>query len=183
MFRLNLNVFNKLCGISADDGARGNVLGYYGTCGHNGILADGDTGQDDGTHANPGIAADVDGFAAQHHAVFEVVVVGDDAHVGTYHHAVVDGDAACSHAGQRVVHEDATANLHLAGEVNLKRRHQVTRLVETALEELLLQRTNLLWCKQMLAQSVMCLMASTYSVVAISTSAPELNLSKISIPL
>ena len=37
--------------------------------------------------------------------------------------------------------------------------------------------------KQMLAQSVMCLMASAYSGVAISTSAPERSLSKISIPL
>ena len=73
--------FDELCGIAADDGTGGNVLGDNGSCGHDGILADGDTGQDDGTHANPGIAADVDGFAAQHHAVLEVVVVGDDAHV------------------------------------------------------------------------------------------------------
>ena len=45
--------------------------------------------------------------------------VGDDAHVGTYHHPVVDGDAASRHAGQRVVHEHAFANLHLTGKVNL----------------------------------------------------------------
>ena len=140
-----LNVLYKLCGIAAYDGARGNVLGDYGTCGNHGILADSDAGQDDGSYAYPGVATDVDGFAAQHHAVLEVVVVGDDAHVGADHHAVVDGDAASSHTGQRVIHKDTATNLHLAGEVYLERRHQVARLVEIAVEELLLQRTNLLW--------------------------------------
>ena len=72
---------DELCGIAADDGARGNVLGNNGSCGNDGILADGDAWQDDGAHANPGIAADVDGFTTEHHAVLEVVVVGDDAHV------------------------------------------------------------------------------------------------------
>ena len=83
-------------------------------------------------------------LAAQHHAVLEVVVVGDDAHVGTNHHAVVDGDAASGHAGQRVVDEYAAANLHLTREVYLERWHQVTGLVEIAVEELLFQRANLL---------------------------------------
>ena len=85
-------------------------------------------------------------LAAQHHAVLEVVVVGDDAHVGANHHAVVDGDAASGHASQRVIHKDAAAYLHLAGEVYLERWHQVARPVETTVKELLLQRTNLLWC-------------------------------------
>ena len=75
-------ILDKLCGISAHDGARGNVLGDYGSSGNDGILADGHAWQDDGTHANPGVATDVDGFAAQHHTVLEVVIVGDDAHVG-----------------------------------------------------------------------------------------------------
>ena len=142
---MSLYVFNELCGIATDDGARGNVLGDYGSCGNDGILADGHAWQDNGTHANPGIAADVDGFTAQHHSVLEVVVVGDDAHVGADHHAVVDGDATSSHAGQRVVHKDTATNLHLTGEVNLERGHQVARLVEIPVEELLLQRANLLW--------------------------------------
>ena len=70
-----LYVFNELCGIATDDSARGDVLGDYGSCGNDGILADSHAGQDDGTHTNPGIVADVDGLAAQHHSVLEVVVV------------------------------------------------------------------------------------------------------------
>ena len=137
-----LDVFNEFRGIAADDGAGGNILGDNGASGNDGILTDGDTRQDNGTHANPGIAADVDGLATQYHTVLEVVVIGDDAHVRAYHHAVVDGDATSCHARQRVVHKDATTNLHLTGEVNLERGHQVARLVEIAVEELLLQRTD-----------------------------------------
>ena len=143
---IRLYILDELCRIATHNGIGGNVLGDYGTCCHNGILADGHARQDDGTHAYPGVTSNVYRFAAQHHAVLEVVVVGNDAHVGANHHTVVNGDAASRHAGQRVVHKDTTTNLHLTGEVNLKRWHQVTRLVETALEELLLQRTNLFWC-------------------------------------
>ena len=140
-------IFNELCGIAADDGAGGDVLGDNGSCGHDGILADSHARQDDGAYANPGIAADVDGLATEHHAVLEVVVVSDDAHVGADHHTVVDGDAASSHAGQRVIHKHTATDFHLAGEVYLERRHQVARLVEIPVEELLLQRTNLLRCR------------------------------------
>ena len=76
-FLPSLYVLNELCGIATDDSARGDVLGDYGSCGNDGILSDGHAWQDNGTHANPGIAADVDGFTAQHHSVLEVVVVGD----------------------------------------------------------------------------------------------------------
>ena len=41
-----------------------------------------------------------------------------------------------------MINKDTTAYLHLAGEVNLERGHQVTRLVEIPVEELLLQRTD-----------------------------------------
>ena len=50
-----LYVFDELCGIAAHDGIGGNVLGDYGSCGHDGILADGDAGQDYGSHAYPGV--------------------------------------------------------------------------------------------------------------------------------
>ena len=79
--------------------------------------------EDDGTYANPCLCADVHGLAAQHHAVLEIVVVGNDAYVGAYHHSVVDGDASSGHAGQRVIHKDTTAYLHLTGKVDLKRGH------------------------------------------------------------
>ena len=85
-----LYVLDKLSRIATYNRIGCNILGHYGSCGHYGILADSHTGQDDGSHTNPGIATDMYGFAAQHHAVLEIVVVGDDAYVGANHHAVVD---------------------------------------------------------------------------------------------
>jgi len=141
---MNLDVLDEFGGIATYDGVWSNVLGNNSAGSYYGILADGHTRQDDGTYADPCIAADVDGLAAKHHAVLEVVVVGDDAHVGTYHHTIVDGDAACSHTGERMVDKHASADLHLTGEIDLQRGHQIAGLVEAAIEERLFERTYLL---------------------------------------
>ena len=110
------------------------------------------------------------------------MVVCNDTYVWPNHDTIINSDASSSHARQRVVYKHALADFHLTGKVDLNGRHEIARLIEIAAKEFLFQRTNLLrlWSrsidlKQMLAQSVICLMASAYSGVAISTSAPELN--------
>ena len=131
---LLFNILSKFSWIATYDGIWGNVLCDDGASGHDCILADSNTWQDDGSNANPCITSDVDGLATQHHTVCEVVIVGNDAHIGTYHHTILNGDAAGCHACQRVVYKHAAANLHLAAEVNLHRWHDIACGIELPVE-------------------------------------------------
>ncbi|MNR28330.1 hypothetical protein D3C85_1456490 [compost metagenome] len=62
---LRLNIFNEFCRNPAHDSIIGNIFGNYGPCGDNGILSNGNAGQNRCIGTNPCIFFNVDRFSNQ----------------------------------------------------------------------------------------------------------------------
>ena len=92
-------------GIAHDDDVCGNVLRHHGAGTDNRVVADSHAGQDDGTCAEPYVAADVNLPVASNLVLAQTGRDGVDARgqraVGANHRVIADEDVA-------VIHEAAT---------------------------------------------------------------------------
>ena len=85
----------------------GDILGNHRACGDDGVLADGDTGQNLDIGTQPGTSADDDGLGEQLVTLGGVlgVVLGGQHAVGADEGAVADGDATDGEEGASEVEE------------------------------------------------------------------------------
>ena len=127
---MSLNHFDDFCRNAPDDGSGGDILGDYGTGGHDGALADGDTRQDGDIGTEPNLIADADG--TELHVATAVRVLGmiDGAQGGivAYQAVVANEDAALVLKLAPGIDERALAHHCILAEVGVERREHTHAL-------------------------------------------------------
>ena len=117
-------------GVSDSHHACGDILGDNAPGSDNGIITDGNTGQDDSARPDPDIAADmnVDIILQALPAQMRLhrMAGSRDGHIGADHHTFAHIDMAVIHKGEVIIRIHVSAEMHvLSAEIGMQRRFNI----------------------------------------------------------